>query len=383
MYKYFSQTNYAAGLFEEGLVDLDGVLLNRKKFSSCSSILRQHHLSGWTPLHIAALFGNSDMVEYLAITKGINIATRDRYEGRGPRGPRSVMFYAAVSEKSDAVLPCMIRLGVDVNQKVGNSHMSLLAYLCDVRCYRQALNLLRAGAKADFKTAHRKTLLHLCVHSHNNATAGWSKQDLIGLIQALIVEGGVDPNAKDRTGNTFLHLAAHSQCLVFICAFEALASLLNQRSDNNKCPLKKVVAFDVDAQNARGETVLMIACDKPSHADYLYDSAPQTGDTCGRPAAHLRSPLQVFLEALRPNTGLKDAQGRRVTDRICRVGKRGSSPKHRNPIKPHLEAYIRSYLQFPVSLKCPDYWPKSVSSNGGNGSKSSVEKIGTHDKVLS
>lgn len=275
----------------------------------------------------------------------------------------------------------MIRLGVDVNQKVGNSHMNLLAYLCDVRCYRQALGLLRAGAKADFKTAHRKTLLHLCVHPHNNATTGWSKQDLVELIQALIVEGGVDPNSKDRTGNTFLHLAVQNQCLVFICAFEALASLLNQRYDNNSGCLNKAVAFDVDAQNGRGETVLMIACDRPSHADYLYDSAPHAGDSEGRPVTHLRSPLQVFLEALRPNTGLKDAQGRRVTDRIFRVGKRGSPPRHPNPIKPHLEAYIRSYLQFPVSLKGSDDWPELLSSSGGKSSNSRCEQMGTRGNV--
>ncbi|KAK8057430.1 hypothetical protein PG996_011367 [Apiospora saccharicola] len=391
MYKYFSQTNYVGGIFEEGLVDLDGVLLNRKKASNCPSILRQHSLSGWTPLHIAALFGNSDMVEYLITKKGMSIENRDLlHDGRGPRGTRTVMFYAAVSENSGKILPCMIRLGADINQKVGNSHMSVLAYLCDARCYRQALVLLRAGAKADFKTVHRRTLLHLCVHSHNYATTSWSKQDLVELIQALITEGDVDPNAKDRTGNTFLHLAAQNDCQVFICAFEALASLMNpipyppvvacsaqadHGGNGNSGPLLKI-AFDVDAQNARGETVLMIACDKTSLTDYLYDRGLfYAGNGCTQPVLRRLPAIQVFLEALRPSMGLKDAQGRRVTDRICRVGKRGAPHKHPNSVKHHLEAYIRSYLQFPVSPDTPDYWAESSSGNNDDDSHNSSEKI--------
>ncbi|KAK8108899.1 ankyrin repeat-containing domain protein [Apiospora sp. TS-2023a] len=385
MYKYFTQTDYVGGIFEEGLVDLDGVLLNRKKCSSCTSILQQHSLSGWTPLHIAALFGNPDMVEYLVTKKGMSIGDRDlMHDGQGPRGTRTVTFYAAVSEKSDAILPCMIRLGANVNQKVGNSHMTLLAYLCDVRCYRQALVLLRAGAKADFKTVHRRTLLHLCVHSHNYATTNWSKQDLVELIQALITEGAVDPNAKDRTGNTFLHLAAQNDCQVFICAFEALASLMNPNpyppvvacgaQADHGGPLLKI-AFDVDAQNARGETVLMIACDKTSLTDYLYDRAlPYAGNGSLQPVLRRVPAIQVFLEALRPSTGLKDAQGRRVTDRICRVGKRGAPHKHRNSVKHHLEAYIRSYLQFPASPDTLDYRAGSTSGNNDNDSSNSSEK---------
>ncbi|KAK8076265.1 hypothetical protein PG994_003537 [Apiospora phragmitis] len=316
MYRYFSRTDHAIGLLEEGLVDLNGVLLNRKQYSTTfGSALQQHNLSGWTPIHIAALFGNADMVEYL---------------GQGPRTP---IFYAEVSDEPDTILPRMVRLGADINQKVGSSQLSLLAYLCSARCYRLALSLLWAGAKASFKTTTRKTPLHLCANLHSCANVyryaktSWTRQDLVNIIQALVIEGGVDPNTKDRAGNTFLHYAAKTGREIFVGAYEALASLIglalapaswgppphgNGTTTNGGGP--KVV-FDVDAQDGRGETVLMVACDMQSHVDYRADALPRA-----------RAAIQVFLETLRPSTGLKDARGRRVTDRLCRrVGKKGST----------------------------------------------------------
>lgn len=410
-YRYFSQMNYAKGQIEEGLVDLNGALWNGKRYSEQHSVILQHGLSGWTPIHIAALFGNADMVEYL-LNRGVPIGSQD-HSGV----PRDVMFYAAVSEQFDVIQPCMVSQPSLINQQVqkeidGGSPMPLLAYLCVSHCFRQARSLLQAGAKASYKTSQRKTLLHLCTQvctqqSHHQYNfyrplgsswqtrhchlSRWTQKELTDLIRALIVEGGVDPNAKDRTGNTFLHHAAKNSGPYFASAYEALASLMNPspvaapasgtlgrgggliKSNNDKDDCN--IRFDVDAQNLRGETVLMLACDSGMAATYKYDSPLFPGSQC--------TAMQVFLETLQPSMGLKDRRGSRVTDRICSVQKRKKkswNPGH-HPAKPYLLAYIQDYLQFPVSPPSfgPHNRPKSFDNSKGSTSSNDGDRANGTD----
>ncbi|KAK7990427.1 hypothetical protein PG990_014707 [Apiospora arundinis] len=410
LYRYFSQIDYARGQIEEGLVDLNGDLWNGKRYSGHQSVVLKHGLGGWAPIHIAALFGNAEMVEYL-VSRGVSIDTQDH-----SKAPRSALFYSAVSERFAAVLPCVVRLGADINQKVprpkgrpieweagigGSSsvYMPLLACLCDKRCYQQALMLLRAGARANYKTSHRKTLLHLCTtHANNHATrfddntwfdhGNWTTRELAELIRALIVEGATGP--------------------FFAAACEALASLVspypavpvlglpggggggytnnNNQGKSNKNSGSSKIIFDADAQNRRGETVLMVACDRVITAVYKYEGPPffaSTNSSSGgggdvkneQPAPAVRTAIKVFLEALRPSMELKDKKGFRVADRIFRVENRKKVPPGadawQHPVRPYLLAYARGYLQFPVPPSSSFGARRRPTSAGGGSSNSS------------
>jgi ankyrin repeat protein len=120
--------------------------------------LKEYGLRDWTPIHVAAYFGNQDVVTLLARKgKGINSEDGTKYKTRTP------MFYAALSKEPESMITFMQGLGCDVNQVVTSNGLTLLAYFCLKKNFSAAEALVKAGARTDYKySGDNKNLIHLC-----------------------------------------------------------------------------------------------------------------------------------------------------------------------------------------------------------------------------
>lgn len=172
-----------------------------------------------SPLRIAVLRGNADIVELL-LSKGAN--PNERYvTGMGP------LHEAARQGSADSV-KVLVKYGADVN---GGSGEFRHRPLCFASSREAAEALIAGGARIDFKDKYSSTPLHsIAAYGYTEAakvllshdadisakdTAGWTplhravESGQVKMVELLISEGA-DINAKDTRGLTPLNLAIDS-----------------------------------------------------------------------------------------------------------------------------------------------------------------------------
>ncbi|MEG4068866.1 ankyrin repeat domain-containing protein [Microcoleus sp. Pol11C2] len=205
---------------------------------------------GWTPLHSAALSDRIKVAQTL-IAKGadINARTGSQYFDGTP------LFFA----RSPEMAKLLIAKGADVNAKNTNG----LTPLHTARSKAIAQILLAAGAKINIKednAQYGKSTALL----HNAAKIGFKE-----LVQQLIKDGAnvairdgyrrtplhfattkevaallmLDVNARDKSGNTPLHLAVERGSQDIAELLIANGARVNVRNENGQTPLYRAIAI--------------------------------------------------------------------------------------------------------------------------------------------
>ena len=143
---------------------------------------------GGTPLHVAANFGQTEIVELL-LGAGSGVNFRD---GDG----RSALFYAVLSNEQEVMRLLLVK-GADLTlqDKYGGTCLHPAAS----RGHTDAARLLlEAGANGNAKDREGKTPLYIAAYNGHTGTV------------ALLVEKGADLNAQDNEGRTALYWAAYN-----------------------------------------------------------------------------------------------------------------------------------------------------------------------------
>ena len=205
---------------------------------------------GWTPLHIAAVFDRIKVAQTL-IAKGadINAWTGSQYFNRTP------LFLA----RSPEMAKLLIAKGADVNAK--NKHGRTPLHMA--RSKAIAKILLAAGAKINIKEDNAQNGKSTAL-LHNAAQIGFKE-----LVQQLIKDGAnvairdedrrtplhyattkevaallmLDVNARDKSGNTPLHLAVDRGSQDIAELLIANGARVNVRNENGQTPLYRAIAI--------------------------------------------------------------------------------------------------------------------------------------------
>ncbi|RYP19600.1 hypothetical protein DL767_009610 [Monosporascus sp. MG133] len=157
---------------------------------------------GWTPLHIAAAFGNENVINYLW-EQGISIDTVDMTSPV----EFTPLFYAAHTVHASYILPILQDYGADIDLPVSHLAEPAIAYVAKRSRFKTALALLRAGANPMWKDTQGKNLLHICCKADD---AGADDLALYHLVKELLARG-VDATEQDHTGFAPLHYAVSKQ----------------------------------------------------------------------------------------------------------------------------------------------------------------------------
>jgi cytohesin len=143
-----------------------------------------------TPLHLAAIMGNEEIVRAL-LEKGANVDTKNKND----ESP----LHLAVIAKNQEIVQVLLEKGANVDTK--NKHDETPLHLAITFCEGNPAIvqvLLEKGANVDTKNKHDETPLHLAITFCEGNPA---------IVQVLL-EKGADVNAKSNGGLTPLYMAA-------------------------------------------------------------------------------------------------------------------------------------------------------------------------------
>lgn len=145
--------------------------------------------SGWTPLHTAARSGWFDTTKVL-VEQGINLNTIDK------RG-MTALHYAAFSGNREAekVAVFLLKNGAEFNTAAIDKSTPLLAAVQTGKDEAVELFLEKGADICPMENITQRTMLHLA------AIQGY------GNITRLLIENGIDINARDQSGRTALDYA--------------------------------------------------------------------------------------------------------------------------------------------------------------------------------
>ena len=129
-------------LFEASAVGLEDRTLEHLRRDP--ALVNAYSHDGWTPLHLAAFFGNRD-VAALLLDHGADINARSRSE-RFARA--NTPLHAAAANRQVAVAELLLERGADINAKDG-SGFTPLALAANSRSDLLMMLLLEKGARAD------------------------------------------------------------------------------------------------------------------------------------------------------------------------------------------------------------------------------------------
>ncbi|RYP48885.1 hypothetical protein DL768_005309 [Monosporascus sp. mg162] len=136
---------------------------------------------GWTPLHIAAAFGNENVINYLW-EQGISI---DAVDTTSPV-EFTPLLYAAHTVHAPYILPILQDYGANIDLPVSHLAEPAIAYVAKRSRFKTALALLQAGANPMWKDTQGKNLLHICCKADD---AGADDHALYRLVGQLLAHG--------------------------------------------------------------------------------------------------------------------------------------------------------------------------------------------------
>lgn len=217
-----------------------------------------------TPLHIASMFANANVIQVLRDCRGDGVEWRDMVSRKDSHG-RLPLHWAAgglqsdIKTASEDIFHTMELLLADnatdtvsgpdawgdtplhyaVRGSTGESDIScrVVKFLCE------------KGARVDTRGVNGQTPLHCLVSTH----AARPSSNMMALCKLLLVHGA-DISGKDDDGNTVLHLAARSaQHLESVRCFLDEAGTENENSTRYNL---------LNAVNAQGNTPLHLAAEQ-------------------------------------------------------------------------------------------------------------------------
>jgi ankyrin repeat protein len=180
---------------------------------------------GFTPLHTAALYGQTDIAELL-IAKGGDV------KAKGGSGETPL-----VEAANRNVAALLIVKGADVNAKKNDGTTPLHAAVAH-RIIKQGLAELLIAKGADVKAKDKYGRTPLLVYDVMGPMYSYD-------VVEFLIANGADVNAKDNEGNTLLHAAASKECEECGWLVELLIAKgadANIKNDRGETPLQKLTA---------------------------------------------------------------------------------------------------------------------------------------------
>ena len=213
--------------------------------------------NGWTPLHRAAFWGHKEVVELLLGAEGINVNAQEE-------GGWTPLYSAAQEEHTEVVKVLLGAVGIDVNTPDKDGRTQL--YSAAEKGHTEVVEkLIAAGANVNAQTQYGGTPLHIAAfYGHKKA------------VELLIGVEGINVNTQSRSGFTPLHSAA-------FCRHKEVVELLIG------------AGADADAQDKNGFTPLDIAMQNGHTA--VADILREAQD------ASRKKERQLIFAALRGNVG--------------------------------------------------------------------------------
>ncbi|XP_062609750.1 ankyrin repeat and SOCS box protein 8-like isoform X1 [Saccostrea cucullata] len=184
-------------------------------------------LNEYTPLHIACLHSNIEVIRLL-LNHDADVNVKDSTN-------RTPLHYATLANRSDVVNLC-IENGADVNHQTSSGKTALM-YAVQEKNLAIVQAIVDAGADVSLKDVKGGTALEICLLS-GGRTANTD------IVKALL-QAGSDPNAENLYKATPLMLAAGTGQL------EVINLLLDAGADINHEDNKGKTAFHISCEHTR------------------------------------------------------------------------------------------------------------------------------------
>ncbi|XP_062609752.1 ankyrin repeat and SOCS box protein 8-like isoform X2 [Saccostrea cucullata] len=184
-------------------------------------------LNEYTPLHIACLHSNIEVIRLL-LNHDADVNVKDSTN-------RTPLHYATLANRSDVVNLC-IENGADVNHQTSSGKTALM-YAVQEKNLAIVQAIVDAGADVSLKDVKGGTALEICLLS-GGRTANTD------IVKALL-QAGSDPNAENLYKATPLMLAAGTGQL------EVINLLLDAGADINHEDNKGKTAFNICCEHTR------------------------------------------------------------------------------------------------------------------------------------
>ncbi|RYP51552.1 hypothetical protein DL768_003147 [Monosporascus sp. mg162] len=199
--------------------------------------------SNWTPMHLAALYGHKNVIEFLR-DHAVDIETRD---GNG----HTPLFYAVHGANFMRKVRSLTYFGADIDRLEPNGD-TMLAWACKSGEHILVMRLILAGADVHFRGASdagKSLLHHFCASSHPEDEFSEERDHFPQQIIQMFVSRGLSLDLRDDAGNTPLHVAA--------------AVSQSDQSYKRTTELIEILVSagaDTRSQDKGGVTPLMIGC---------------------------------------------------------------------------------------------------------------------------
>lgn len=224
-------------------------------------------INGQTPLHIAARFGQHEIVRIILEEHAdVNATVKEDQGGilglrlRIHRLERATALHLAVEEGHEIVVDMLLASGASVDSR-NIEELTPLHMAAFKGRDKMVGKLLEKGAAIDDEAEHGKLVLHFAVQGTGsvNVRKFLSKNSddtdevldprYLKTVEELLLRGA-DPNAKDRSGQTALHYAARSGWVEMVMKLIEGGASADMKSKGGDTPRRTALqaGYDTTAQ---------------------------------------------------------------------------------------------------------------------------------------